>query len=177
MKHIVSISGGIGSYATLKRILKKVNKEDVVAVFMDTLSEDGDLYRFLNDIEDKLDIKIIRLCEGKTPIELAFEKKFLWNSRIASCSIELKSKPFRKWLKENYTSDECVLYMGIDWTETHRCEAIKRNYLPYKVEFPMCEKPYIDKPDMLNILKEDGIEIPRLYKLGFSHNKLQRLLC
>lgn len=170
MKHIVSISGGIESYATLKRILNKVNKEDVVAVFMDTLAEDGDLYRFLDDIENKLDIKIIRLCEGKTPIELAFEKKFLFNSRIASCSIELKSKPFRKWLKENYTSDKCILYMGIDWTETHRCEAIKLNYLPYKVEFPMCEKPYIDKPDMLNILKEDGIEIPRLYKLGFSHN-------
>lgn len=75
MKHIVSISGGIGSYATLKRILNKVNKEDVVAVFMDTLAEDGDLYRFLDDIENKLDIKIIRLCEGKTPIELAFEKK------------------------------------------------------------------------------------------------------
>lgn len=59
MKHIVSISGGIGSYATLKRILKKVNIKDVIAVFMDTLTEDGDLYRFLNDIEDKLDIKII----------------------------------------------------------------------------------------------------------------------
>lgn len=170
MKHIVSVSGGVGSYETLKRVLSKVDKEDVVAVFMDTLAEDGDLYRFLDDIERKLDIRIIRLCVGKTPIELAFERKFLWNSRIASCSIELKSKPFRKWLKENYTSDECVLYMGIDWTETHRCEAIKRNYLPYKVEFPMCEKPYIDKPDMLNILKADGIEIPRLYKLGFSHN-------
>ena len=46
----------------------------MIAVFMDTLAEDGDLYRFLDDIERKLDIKIIRLCVGKTPIELAFEK-------------------------------------------------------------------------------------------------------
>lgn len=170
MKHIVSVSGGVGSYETLKRVLEKVNKEDVVAVFMDTLAEDGDLYRFLNDIEKKLDIKIIRLCVGKTPIELAFEKKFLWNSRIASCSIELKSKPFRNWLKENYQPDECILYLGIDWTETHRCKAIQKNYEPYKVEFPMCESPWIDKPDMLTMLKNDGIEIPRLYKLGFTHN-------
>lgn len=170
MKHIVSVSGGVGSYFTLKRVLEKVNKEDVVAVFMDTLSEDGDLYRFLEDIEQKLDIKIIRLCVGKTPIELAFEKKFLWNSRIASCSIELKSKPFRKWLKENYQADECILYLGIDWTETHRCKAIQKNYEPYRVEFPMCEAPWIDKTDMINMLKADGIEIPRLYKLGFSHN-------
>lgn len=170
MKHIVSISGGVGSYFTLKRVLEKANKEDVIPVFMDTLAEDGDLYRFLDDIEKKLDIQIVRLCSGQTPLGLAFDKKFLWNSRIASCSIELKSKPFRKWLNENYQPDECILYLGIDWTETHRCIAIRRNYEPYQVEFPMCEKPWIDKDEMITNLKDEGIEIPRLYKLGFAHN-------
>ena len=72
-KHIVSVSGGVGSYFTLKRVLEKNSKEDVIAVFMDTLAEDGDLYRFLDDIERKLAIKIIRLCVGKTPLQLAFE--------------------------------------------------------------------------------------------------------
>lgn len=170
MKHIVSISGGIGSYETLKRVLAKYPKEDVIAVFMDVLAEDGDLYRFLEDIEKKLDIEIIRICVGKTPLELAFENKFLWNSRVARCSIELKSKPFRMWLNTNFKPSECILYLGIDWTETHRKAAIQRNYEPYKVEFPMCDKPLIDKPDMIDNLKEDGIEIPRLYKLGFAHN-------
>lgn len=170
MKHIVSVSGGIGSYETLKRVLEVNKKEDVVPVFMDTMAEDGDLYRFLDDIERKLDIEIIRICVGKTPIELAFEHKFLWNSRIARCSLELKSIPFRKWLKENYTSEQAILYLGIDWTETHRKDAIQRNYAPYEVRFPMCEKPLLDKPDMLENLKADGIEIPRLYKLGFAHN-------
>ena len=66
MKHIVSLSGGIGSYFTLKRVLEKNDKEDVIAVFCDTLFEDGDLYRFLRDIEKKFDIKVHRLCEGKT---------------------------------------------------------------------------------------------------------------
>lgn len=170
MKHIVSLSGGIGSYFTLKRVLEKNNKADVIAVFMDTLAEDGDLYRFLEDIEKKLDIKILRICVGKTPIELAFENKFLYNSRIARCSIELKSKPFMKWLKENYNYDECILYLGIDWTETHRIAAIERNYKPYTVKFPMCEKPLIDKPDMIEMLKAEEIKIPRLYQLGFAHN-------
>ena len=170
MKHIVSVSGGVGSYFTLKRVLEKNNKEDVIAVFMDTLAEDGDLYRFLCDIERKLDIKIIRLCVGKTPIELAFEKKYLWNSRVAQCSIKLKSKPFREWLNSTYKPSECILYLGIDWTETHRKDAIIRNYEPYRVEFPMCEKPYLDKNEMVELLKYEGIEIPRLYKLGFAHN-------
>ena len=94
MKHIVSVSGGVGSYFTLKRVLEKHDKQDVIAVFMDTLAEDGDLYRFLDDIEKKLDIKIIRLCVGKTPIELAFEQKYLWNSRVAQCSVKLKKQTF-----------------------------------------------------------------------------------
>ena len=95
MKHIISISGGIGSYFTLKRVLENQPKEDVTAVFCDTLAEDGDLYRFLDDIEKKLNIEIVRLCQGKTPFELAWEDNFLYNSRIASCSKKLKSRPFR----------------------------------------------------------------------------------
>ena len=60
--------------------------------------------------------------------------------------------------------------MGIDFTETHRCKAITKKYEPYKVEFPMCEKPYLYKHEMLNELTKDGIDPPRLYRLGFSHN-------
>ena len=53
MKHIVSLSGGIGSYITLKRVIAKHNKENVIAVFCDTLFEDGSLYEFLDNIEKK----------------------------------------------------------------------------------------------------------------------------
>ena len=170
VKHIVSLSGGVGSYFTLKRVIEKHGKQDVVPVFMDTLAEDGDLYRFLDDIEKKLDVQIIRLCVGKTPIECAFEEKFLYNSRVASCSRKLKSKPFTEWLKANYSPTDCVIYLGIDWTETHRKDAIIRNYKPYTVQFPMCEKPFLDKPDMIEQLAAEEIDIPRLYKMGFAHN-------
>lgn len=170
MKHIISLSGGIGSYFTLKKVLEENKKDDVVAVFCDTLFEDGDLYRFLEDIEKKFDVKITRLCEGKTPFELAYEDNFIFNSRVANCSKKLKSRPFKKWLKENYTPEECVIYMGIDFTETHRCNAIKKNYEPYQVKFPMCEQPYIYKYEMIEELKNEGIKVPRLYNLGFSHN-------
>jgi 3'-phosphoadenosine 5'-phosphosulfate sulfotransferase (PAPS reductase)/FAD synthetase len=171
VKHIVSLSGGIGSYETLKRVIAKEGKENVVSVFCDTLAEDGDLYRFLNDIESRLGIKIVRLCYGKTPLELCFEENFIFNSRIANCSKILKSKPFNNWLKQNYPNPEdCIIYLGIDWTEMHRIGPIKENYKPYRVEFPMTEKPYLTKPEMIEELKGEGIEVPRLYKLGFEHN-------
>ena len=170
MKHIISLSGGVGSYFTLERVLKKYNKDDVIAVFCDTLFEDGDLYRFLEDIEKHFDIEIKRICVGKTPFELAFDENFVFNSRVASCSKKLKSKPFTKWLKGEYKPDECILYLGIDWTEMHRCKAIVKNYAPYKVEFPMCHQPFISKYEMIEGLRKEGIKVPRLYELGFAHN-------
>lgn len=88
----------------------------------------------------------------------------------------LKSRQAKKWIKEHYKADECVLYLGIDWTEVHRCEAIVKNWQPYKVEFPMCQKPLLTKMDMQEELKKIGIEVPRLYRLGFSHNNCGRVL-
>lgn len=169
MKHIVSLSGGIGSYITLKRVIAKYGKEDVIAVFCDTLYEDGDLYLFLEKIEAKLGLKVVRLCSGKTPVQLQVENNFIFNSRVALCSKELKSKVFNKWLKENHSSEETILYMGIDWSEAHRCEAITRNYKPYKVEYPLCEE-MLYKQEYFEELKRDGIELPRLYQIGLTHN-------
>lgn len=34
IKHIVSLSGGVGSYFTLKRVLEKYGKENVIALFL-----------------------------------------------------------------------------------------------------------------------------------------------
>jgi len=175
MKKIVSLSGGIGSWCCLDRILETEEKENVVCVFCDTLAEDGDLYRFLNDIEKYYGIEIIRICEGKTPFELSWEENFIYNSRVANCSKKLKSKPFRRWLEANYNPDNAIVCIGIDWTETHRKAAIEKNYQPYKVAFPMCEPPYLEKWEMLQKLEITGIQQPRLYKLGFSHNNCKGL--
>ncbi len=170
MKHIVFYSGGIGSWMTANRVIEKYGKEDVVLLFTDTLIEDEDLYRFLDDTEKDFGIEITRIADGRTPWEVFKDTRFLGNSRLAKCSHVLKQDTADKWIKEHFTPDECVLYLGIDWTEEHRTAAPKRNWAPYQVEFPMCEKPYMTKDDMLRALKERGIEIPRLYKLNFSHN-------
>jgi hypothetical protein len=75
------------------------------------------------------------------------------------------------WIKKNFKPKECILYLGIDWTEEHRRKGPTRSYAPYEVRFPMCEKPYLTKPEMLDILEnEDLIQRPRLYKMGFAHN-------
>lgn len=177
MKHIVFYSGGIGSWATAKRVIKKYGKENVILLFTDTLIEDEDLYRFIDDTVKEMDVEYVKIADGRTPFEVYKDVRFLGNSRIAPCSHKLKQEVADKWIKENFKPDECILYLGIDWTEEHRTKAPRKNWHPYQVEFPMCEEPYITKDEMLQELERLGIETPRLYKMGFAHNNCGGFCC
>lgn len=170
MKHIVFYSGGIGSWATAKRVVKKYGKENVILLFTDTKIEDEDLYRFIDETVAEMGAEYVYLADGRDPWEVFKDVRYLGNSRLAQCSHLLKQKPANDWIKANFKPDECILYLGIDWTESHRTKAPVKNYEPYKVEFPMCEEPFLTKEDMLMDLKLLGIEVPKLYKQGFSHN-------
>ncbi|MFI3329076.1 MAG: hypothetical protein R3Y05_01165 [bacterium] len=171
MKHIIFFSGGIGSYFTAKRVIEKYGSKDVWLLFTDTNYENDDLYRFNMDAIRKLRCNYIHLNYGKDVWECAFDENFLYNSRVANCTKKLKMVLSKKYIKEYFPNAEDVtLYLGIDWTEVHRTHAIIKNWKPYNVEFPMTEEPFLQKPEMLEYLKEDGIETPLLYKQGFSHN-------
>lgn len=175
--HIVMYSGGIGSWMTAKRVVEKQGKEDVILLFTDTLIEDEDLYRFIDETVADMGVEFVRLADGRTPWEVYKDERFLGNSRIAPCSHILKQKVSREWITKNFTPDECILYLGIDWTEQHRTKAPVKNWSPYKVEFPMCEQPYMTKDEMLQQLSDLGIEVPRLYKMGFAHNNCGGFCC
>jgi 3'-phosphoadenosine 5'-phosphosulfate sulfotransferase (PAPS reductase)/FAD synthetase len=170
MKHIVFFSGGVGSYYAAKRVVEKHGKENTILLFTDTLMEDEDLYRFLNETSRHLGIEVTRIVDGRTPWDIFESEKFLGNSRWANCSKYLKQTMSRKWINKNHKPENCILYLGIDWTEEHRTKAPVKHWAPYKMEFPMCEEPYLTKNEMIEGLKVDGIEVPRLYKMGYAHN-------
>lgn len=210
LKHIIFYSGGLGSWATAKRVIHTYGKDNVICLFTDTLIEDKDLYRFLLEttqeiygidqtdlIESTKNIPEVShetmeerkkyltelarktrernpnfkwINDGRDPWDVFKDVRFLGNSRQANCSHELKQKMSAKWIKENYSSDECILYLGIDWTEEHRTKAPRKHWYPYLVRFPMCEEPLMTKIDFVKELEVIGIENPRLYKMEFSHN-------
>ncbi|WP_456272644.1 hypothetical protein [Bacillus sp. AK031] len=170
MKHIVFYSGGIGSWMTANRVIEQHGQENVVLLFTDTLIEDEDLYRFLDETEKDFGIEITRISDGRTPWQVFKDTRFLGNSKLAKCSHLLKQDTAKEWIESNFKPDECILYLGIDFTEMHRTKSPVRNWMPYVVKFPMTEKPFVYKADMLAELKKRGIKVPRLYKLGFSHN-------
>jgi hypothetical protein len=110
------------------------------------------------------------LIDGRDIWDVFKDVNFLGNSRIAHCSYELKQRAAKQYIKKHYRPEDTTLYLGIDWTEEHRTKAPTKNWHPYKVEYPMLEEPFLSKSDMLNDLSAINIQIPRLYRLGFSHN-------
>jgi hypothetical protein len=185
LKHVVMFSGGIGSWAAAKMVAARHGTDDLYLVFTDVkgnaesshIGEDEDTYRFLEDSVKNIGGTYVYLNEGRDIWEVFKDKKFLGNSRLAHCSFELKQKPARKWLDENCDPEDTVVYVGIDWTETHRLPAIVKNYKPYTARAPLAEpfyhresKMYFDKPELIEWAKSEGLEPPRLYSLGFSHN-------
>lgn len=169
--YVVQISGGAGSYFAARRTLETHGKENVTLLFADTRMEDEDLYRFLDDCEADLDHPITRITEGRDPWEVFEDVKFIGNTRIDPCSKILKRDFLREWVEANRPDpDDTVLVIGIDWTEQHRFEQAKPRFEPYKLEAPLCEPPYMDKQEMLDGIRERGIEVPRLYDMGFQHN-------
>lgn len=178
MKHVVMFSGGIGSWMTAKRVVDVVGAENVVLLFSDVkgntddphIGEDEDTYRFIDEASKMLGAELVTLVDGRNIWEVFRDRKFLGNSRLAPCSHELKQKPAKKWIWENCDPDDTIIYVGIDWTETHRMEAVARGYQPYKVAAPLTVQPFMTKQQMIDEAESLGLKAPRLYSLGFKHN-------
>jgi hypothetical protein len=170
MKHVIMYSGGIGSYVTAKKVAQTECLDDIILLFTDTLTEDEDLYRFIDETTKEIGATFIRLCDGRDVWQVFKDVRYIGNSRVAPCTRILKQEPAKNWIKSNYTPEQVTLHVGIDWTEFHRLEKIQKNWYPYIVNAPLCDEPYLSKEEMLVELETRGIKRPRLYEFGFSHN-------
>ncbi len=170
MKYTTSIqfSGGAASYVATKLTLEELGHDGVALIFADTLIEDEDLYRFLNDAEQKLQHPIIKITEGRDPWQVFFDEKMMGNPRVDPCSRILKRQLLGKWCVANCTED-CTLIIGYDATENHRLQRLKLRMAPVKVRAPLLERG-IWKEQVFEIVESDGLTLPRLYAMGFAHN-------
>jgi len=170
MKHVVSYSGGAGSWCAAKRVADQYGTDNLVLLFADTLIEDADLYRFLHESAANIGVPITRIADGRSVWQVFKDVRYLGNSRVDPCSAILKRDLIRKWLVDNCDPDDTVVYVGIDWTEEHRIDRIKARNDVWKYEAPMCAEPLMNKPDMMAWMMSEGIKPPRLYDMGFPHN-------
>lgn len=170
--HVVMWSGGITSWATARHVVAQNGAASTVLLFADTLIEDEDLYTFNEQASAQLGVPITRVADGRTPWQVFEDKRWLGNTRLAQCALELKLKMCRDWLAANpaLTFDTTVLHIGLDWSEPDRIPGNRASWQPWRAEYPLTEPPYRDKDQLRAEARAAGLIDPRLYRLGFAHN-------
>ena len=168
-------SGGIAS-AYACHIALQIYK-NVVIVFQDTDNEDEDTYRFLTDCEKLYSQQIERISrigkDYKNIEEIWFKYLSLNNATGAICSTELKREVREEY--QNPKTDHAQIF-GYDMSETKRHFNMRKNYPEINCISPLIDNK-ISKADCINFFKQQGIEIPNAYKLGFRNNNCLQTGC
>jgi 3'-phosphoadenosine 5'-phosphosulfate sulfotransferase (PAPS reductase)/FAD synthetase len=170
MKHIVLFSGGIASWAASKRVVAEHGAKNTILLFTDTKTEDPDLYRFIGDAQKNIGAELVTLADGRDVWQVFKDVGYMGNSRHDPCSRILKRELADKWIKERYSPDECIMYIGITWDEMHRYDRLRVRKIPYIYKAPMCDPPYLTKEQIFQWAEDEGLKRPALYDLGFMHN-------
>ena len=174
--HIAMYSGGASSAFIAYHMVKQYGRENSILLFTDTLWEDEDNYRFMEETADYIGLPMTYLVDGRTPEDVFFEIRFLGNARLAKCSEVLKVRQTLKFLEQlrQERDVEPVLYFGIGPHEKHRATNLREFYAhmpiePIECRFPLIET-FTEEPDVRKIITEEWkIELPKMYELGFSH--------
>ena len=80
IRHVVSVSGGKDSTATLLLALDKVPRDQIVAIFCDTGNEIPVTHAYLDDLERRLGLRIHRLT-ANFDAEIAAKRRFIAQDR------------------------------------------------------------------------------------------------
>jgi len=167
-------SGGVTSAVACKMALDTL--ENVKIVMLDTMNEDKDTYRFLKDCENWYGVEIEVF---KHPDYNSIEEVWLKYKSLASATGAICSKTLKNYAREIYCKDKGVSghVFGFEYhkKEMNRAENWERNH-GLKAYFPLIEEK-ITKINAMEILKNQGIELPRVYGYGFNNNNCFRTGC
>lgn len=166
-------SGGAGSAFVANHMVQTYGKENCILFFTNTLWEDDDNYRFMEEISNHIGLEITERIDGRTPEEVFYDERFLGNARLAKCSEELKVRQTILFLEDelrNQKNLEPILYFGIGPHESHRAVNLKEFYEhfpldPIETRFPLIDL-FREDLDAKGIIRDEwGIELPRMYNI------------
>ena len=136
-------------------------------LYCDTFAyEHPDNRRFLNDIQKWIgqEIKVLR-SEEYSDIYDVFEKtRFLRSRYGARCTTELK-----KNVRKAYQKVDDIHIFGFTVDEKHRVERFHKENPELFAEFPLVEEG-LSKADCHRRVRDAGIELPAMYRLGYHNN-------
>lgn len=159
-------SCGAASAVAAKVALEKYG-DRVEVCYCDTLAyEHPDNRRFLQDVERWLGtpIKLLRSTEYTDIYDVFQKTRFLVGPMGARCTTELK-----KLVRVRYQRPDDLHVFGFTSEERERAEKFKVRNIGVDID-PVLVERGISKADCLEILRQAGIEIPMMYKLGYKNN-------
>lgn len=165
---VVLFSGGIASWGAARRLADDRGVDGMTLLFTDTMTEDADLYRFLDEAAADIGAPLVRLADGRDIWQVFEDERMLGNTRIDPCSRILKRELSRAWVTDH--APDAAIALGYDWTEVHRHERAVAAWAPRRVVSPLTVPPYRLRADLFADLEARGIRPPRLYAHGFDHN-------
>ena len=172
MKHVVSFSGGVTSWATGRVVRNSIMDSDdtLVLLFADTMMEAADVYAFIKEGAANIGVQVTRIADGRNPWQVFRDERFLGNSRIDPCSKILKRKLMDRWRAENCDPENSCHYIGMDFSEINRSD---RHIQLMKAKGWEFSAPLIDarisKPYAIEWAQREGLTLPAAYAQGFSH--------
>jgi len=158
--------GSTSAVATLLVIESGLLEE---AIYADPGTEHPSNKLFLDDFEKLTNHKITILTSSKykTPLEVFRARRYLGGVGGAPCTTELKKIPIRDYLGNRlYESDQVFGYTS---DESKRIDRFRENNPLVTLKNILVENG-LSKNDCQYILDGLGLELPEMYKLGYSNS-------
>lgn len=169
-KALVFYSGGKGSFISAYLAKGYYGENNVSLYFNDTQNEDPDLYRFLHESADKLNLPLIEDSDGRDIWQVFEDEKFIGNSRVDICSRVLKRDRSKSYVFKHIDPNDTDLILGIGVFESHRIERAIPHWIPYNMRSILFDH-FVDEEWILpEICNELQLRLPSLYDRGFKHN-------
>ena len=165
----VWFSCGAASAVAAKKTIERYGETYRIRILNNpVIEEDEDNRRFLKDVEQWIGVPVETVLNSKYPscsaVEVWEKRRFMSGPLGAPCTLELKKNARQEW-EANNEADYHVL--GFTYDEKNRHDRFvlteRSNVLPVLID----EK--ITKSDCYRIIQQAGIELPRVYKMGYPN--------
>lgn len=159
-------SCGAASAVTAKLCIEKYG-DDCEVLYCDTFAyEHPDNRRFFNDVQEWIgaEIKILQSETYADIFDVFYKTKWLVGIAGARCTTELK-----KNVRKAYQTVDDIHAMGYTVDEVDRIGQFNEENFELNSIFPLYEKK-ITKRQCLYRLRDAGIQLPAMYRLGYKNN-------
>lgn len=163
MRHISWFSCGAASAVATKLAIQQ--HPDTIVARCIVENEDEDNSRFADDCARWFGRPVLELRSAKYKDcwQVWEERRFLNGPSGALCTVEMKKK-----VRLAFQQPGDVQFFGFTADEKKRAKRFTENNLEVTARFPLIENS-MTKRDCFIRLKIQGIELPRMYRLGYEN--------